>query len=457
MFMTESFILRSFEALSKPLLAETGVLIVSYFSFFVKYVQQVKFQMSFRELRSFTEAMRTLGYPRMISVESFKRPNFALVAEILRWLLKTYDPQTDMPSETDTETGRVLFIKAVAQFMAMNAHINLNMKHLYQADGYAVREMLKITSVLSTAMKTQQMALRDQAEEDNSKYKFDLSLQISELKNARQLASEATLKGASLHDLLGKEANLREMRTAAIARPLEINETEKVLRVATKEVLGNVDKLKELLSNVDSDISSLDSKIEKKRQELERNRKRLQTLQSVRPAFMDEYERIEDDLQKHYKSYMEKFRNLSSLESQLDEYHSLEQERFEKAEKTVQTMQQRFRLGESDLMWTSQKDEDSDTDAPDEQYLDSDVEESGLAKALTMRSSITAGRELHVTGNMQGGDSETEDSEIDVDEDDEEETSDLEDESLEDPVTKGARLTIGRMKPPLPVDSDDDF
>lgn len=108
------------------------------------------------------------------------------------------------------------------------------------------------------------------------------------------------------------------MRTAAIARPLEINETEKALRAAIKEVLvcvpagsnqvyiysffaftslgiciqpaillcwifqESVEKTKEMLSNVVSDETSLDAKIEKKKQELERNRKRLQTLQSVR-------------------------------------------------------------------------------------------------------------------------------------------------------------------------------
>lgn len=114
---------------------------------------------------------------------------------------------------------------------------------------------------------------------------------------------------------------LQEMRTAAIARPLEINETEKALRAAIKEVLvciyfGNslfkivtvpvfffcesalnlpipcifpvkesVEKTKDMLSNVVSDENSLDAKIEKKKQELERNRKRLQTLQSVRSAY----------------------------------------------------------------------------------------------------------------------------------------------------------------------------
>lgn len=44
---------------------------------------------------------------------------------------------------------------------------------------------------------------------------------------------------------------------------------------------------------------------------------------------MDEYEKIEEDLQKHYDVFVEKFRNLCFLESQLDEYHRMEQERFE--------------------------------------------------------------------------------------------------------------------------------
>ncbi len=44
---------------------------------------------------------------------------------------------------------------------------------------------------------------------------------------------------------------------------------------------------------------------------------------------MDEYEKIEEDLQKQYQTYVEKFRNLSFLEQQLDDYHRVEQDRFE--------------------------------------------------------------------------------------------------------------------------------
>ncbi|XP_076583431.1 clusterin-associated protein 1 homolog [Chaetodon auriga] len=421
--------------------------------------------MSFRDLRNFTEMMRALGYPRLISMENFRTPNFTLVAEILIWLVKRYEPQMDIPTDVDTESDRIFFIKAVAQFMATKAHIKLNTKRLYQADGYAVREMLKITSVLYSAMKTKQMALGDRIEEDNSKFKFDLGSRISDLKAARQLASEVTSKGASLYDLLGKEVDLREMRTAAIARPLEINETEKALRASIKEVLESVEKTKDMLGNVVSDESSLDNKIEKKKQELERNRKRLQTLQSVRPAFMDEYEKIEEDLQKQYDTFVEKFRNLCFLESQLDEYHRLEQERFEEAENTLKMMQHKLREEERDLMRSSLKDEDSDMDVPEDEGSDSDMEECRPSKPRPTRNGIMAGRGARFIGNMQGGDSdETEDSEIDVDEDDEEdedgeegESKDLEDDSLEGPVSRGARPSRGGMGPPLLEESDNDF
>ncbi|KAM4738743.1 clusterin-associated protein 1 homolog isoform 2-T2 [Anableps anableps] len=418
--------------------------------------------MSFRDLRNFTEMMRALGYPRLISMENFRTPNFTLVAEILIWLVKRYEPHVDIPTDVDTESDRIFFIKAMAQFMATKAHIKLNTKHLYQADGYAVKEMLKITSVLYNAMKTKQMAMEDVVEEDNNKFKFDLGSRISELKAARQLASEITSKGASLYDLLGKEAELREMRTAAIARPLEINETEKALRAAIKETLENVEKTKEMLSNVVSDETSLDAKIEKKKQDLERHQKRLQTLQSVRPAFMDEYEKIEEELQKYYEIFVEKFRNLSYLESQLDEYHRLEQERFEEAENTLRVMQHKLREEERDLMKGSLKDSDSDLDVPEDEGSDSELEESRPSKPRPTKNAPMAGRGPRFIGNMQGGDSdETDDSEIDADEDDEEgeeeESRDLEDDSLEVPLSRNNRPSRGGARPPLLEESDDDF
>jgi len=61
--------------------------------------------------------MRALGYPRLISMENFRNPNFQLVAEILIWLVKRFDPDADVLSEYDTEQDRVILVRSVTEFM----------------------------------------------------------------------------------------------------------------------------------------------------------------------------------------------------------------------------------------------------------------------------------------------------------------------------------------------------
>jgi clusterin-associated protein 1 len=38
---------------------------------------------------------------------------------------------------------------------------------------------------------------------------------------------------------------------------------------------------------------------------------------------MDEYEKLEKDLVRHYEGYLERFRNLDFLENELDMYHKV--------------------------------------------------------------------------------------------------------------------------------------
>nr|XP_025714879.1 clusterin-associated protein 1 isoform X3 [Callorhinus ursinus] len=305
---------------------------------------------------------------------------------------------------------------------------------------------------------------------------------IADLKAARQLASEITSKGASLYDLLGKEVELRELRTEAIARPLEINETEKVMRIAIKDILAQVQKTKDMLNNVASDEANLEAKIEKRKLELERNRKRLQTLQSVRPAFMDEYEKIEEELQKQYDIYLEKFRNLAYLEQQLEDHHRLEQERFEEAENTLRLMQNKLKEEEKRLLrsgsqpgepkaalndksawslsppeWPGTGNDDSDIDIQEDDESDSELEERRLSKLRPAMEVLMQGRpSKRIVGTMQGGDSDddedSEDSEIDMEGD--EEDDDLEDES----IALSPAKPIRRVRKPEPLDeSDNDF
>ncbi|VDP73069.1 unnamed protein product [Echinostoma caproni] len=273
--------------------------------------------MSYREMRTFTEMMRSLGFPRLISMENFRQPNFPLVAEILAWLVLRYDSHADIPQCLDTEQDRVLFVKMIAHFMVTRACIRLNTKKLYQANGFAVKELLKIAKILYSAM----CENRTKLDSDKCIRQDKSSSRMFCCTNGRQLALSGQLAscGASLHALIGREVDLREARDRAIRRQLDSEWVERCVANARDELKGMIEKTETSLVNVAADETNLDEKIEKKRNELERNRKRLSTLQSVRPAYMEEYEQLEEELGSWYSFYLTRFRNLAYLENQYEE------------------------------------------------------------------------------------------------------------------------------------------
>nr|CAB3231831.1 clusterin-associated protein 1 [Phallusia mammillata] len=306
--------------------------------------------MSYRDVRNFTEMMRSLGYPRLISMENFRTPNFELVAEILLWLVERYDPNVMLPTDIDTEQDRIIFIKSIAQFIATKAHIKLNTKRLYMADGYAVKELLKVTTVLRDAMKAIASASKDDGLGDHRLTSFDIASKLHDLKAVRQLASNVTQRGASLYHLLSQEPDLRDARQTALAQPLDINTIEKGLRSSIMGVENEVKKTLHKLDNVAADEANLEAKIEKRKTELERSKKRLSTLQNVRPAFMDEFERLEDELKQQYEEYLVKFRNMTFLEHQMEDFSRQESRKVTENENSRLRIQARLKEEEKKIV-----------------------------------------------------------------------------------------------------------
>ena len=110
--------------------------------------------------------------------------------------------------------------------------------------------------------------------------------------------------GIRLYDLLQNEVTLREERSAALARPLDIDAIEAGLTKAIASVNEQYNHYLGLIDNLSSDESNLEAKIEKKKMELERGQRRLKSLLSVRPAFMDEYLKIEEELGHRYQAFV---------------------------------------------------------------------------------------------------------------------------------------------------------
>lgn len=295
--------------------------------------------------------MRALGYNRLISMENFRNPNFRLVAEILVWLVQRFDPDADIPSEFGTETDRVILIRSVAQFMAVKANVKLNTKRLYQADGYAVREMLKATSLLYSTLLSNASEQEDSEERAMSAKAAANSIasKIHELKQVRSLVSQITSKGAKLYDLLGKEVELGEVRNSSVGRQIEINQVELGLHQALEAVRNEIGETKLKMENVSATESSLDSKIEKRKMELERNQKRLQTLKKVRPAFMEEFERLEAELRQLYEAYVLRFRCMTYLEQQYEAAEQAEQERMEERQAATKKLLEQLKMDDESM------------------------------------------------------------------------------------------------------------
>ncbi|XP_028138787.1 clusterin-associated protein 1 [Diabrotica virgifera virgifera] len=277
--------------------------------------------MSYRDIRNLIETLRVLGYPNLVSMESFRSANFPLVADLLAWLSKRFDPDVEIPLEIDDEQDRVKLIRNVAEFMAVKGNIRLNTKRLYQADGYAIKELLKVTKILHEAL----LSNLEQGDDENiddvtlDLRDFDLSDKISELKFSRQLAGEITTSGTSLYDLLGKEIDLKIARHKSIARQFELSEVEAGIKEAIKSINQEILDTKQLIENVAATEASLDTKIEKRNVEIGRYEKRLQALKKVRPAFLEEFTALEKELEELFIQYSLRLRCLNLLEKQFTE------------------------------------------------------------------------------------------------------------------------------------------
>lgn len=232
------------------------------------------------------------------------------------------------------------------------ARIKLNPKKLYEANGYAVKELLKVATMLNKAMNASAV------DEDDivSSNDFNMDSKLRNLKQARSLANEITETGAKLFDSLGKENDLRESREKAlefldsISRNLGSNTEQEYIEKCIRDLVGGqsqqMDQMNEMIANLRQDEKELENKIQRRAAELDRTDKRLKGIEQVRPEFMDEYEKLEQEIERYYSQYVEKFRNLDYLENQLDEYNKREIEKKKENQKALRKIQEKYKVEE---------------------------------------------------------------------------------------------------------------
>lgn len=271
----------------------------------------------------------------------------------------------------------MVFLTGIAQMLWSKAKIKLNTKRLYAADGcvgllaraslhpappltptpsYAVKELLKVATQLYQALRASEKLTDDEEHDLEAPRKPS----FKEIEGARALSREITDRGAKLFDLLGKEQHVRTERASAMAfldsiasnldSSAEHDFIERSLQEHTSTVKENIESLTKECSELKATEDSLGNQISKKLEDTKRAEKRLKHMQKHRPPFMDEYEKLERELQKQYEVYIERFRNLDYLEYELDGYDKTEKEKLEENNRSLKRMQKRLREEELRLL-----------------------------------------------------------------------------------------------------------
>ncbi len=292
-----------------------------------------------RKARMLNHMLKVLGYSKFVSLESFRRPNFKLLADILYWLCLTLDPATDISPNINGESDRVLFMKSAVSLLVFHTRVNVSPVQLYHADYRAVEELLKILEVFHQGYK-----VSSSAEEMVSDFTLPSKFDKRQIKD---LAKGITDSGLRIYEWLDRETELKAKREQSLS---VLESVLKDYNDSNVDVDGHVKKLiaEQLRANSELEeyYRSLElkeketlEKLKKKRVELERNEKKLKSLSKTKPAYIEELERHEKELERLYQVYLDKTRNLHYLEDLFEKINCREREQQGQIKKYLTKMQ----------------------------------------------------------------------------------------------------------------------
>ncbi|KAH8286682.1 hypothetical protein KR018_009983 [Drosophila ironensis] len=271
------------------------------------------------------EQLKLLGFPRVFPLQSLANPHgslasFHIVAELLQWLAGLMEPGASLPGGVDSEEQRVLLVRSATEFFVTKAAVRLNPRKLYAAASVTAAELQKITRLLTAPGGQAETDAEDEEQRDQyrSLNPVDIGDKMEELRQARELATDLTQRGAALHELLSAELQNKEARMAQAQRPLELLSVERTLKNAIQANQVRLQSSKAQLESARVELNALGSKLQRRRAELERTRQRLEALHRIRPAHMAEFEDCEKELQQLFQRYFLRLHVRDALRSQLE-------------------------------------------------------------------------------------------------------------------------------------------
>lgn len=206
-------------------------------------------------------------------------------------------------------------------------------------------------------MSSDHVAIYDDASSSSSSSSSDEADNVASLcrasaANARLLVSEITDISTRLSSLMKNESQDGNERAKVLqnldtALKDEHSEEHSQVKSGINNMLQSansaVERLDKQCKILISNQRGMEEKIRKKTIDLDLTSKRLESLKHVRPAYLDEYEQLEEELQKEYEIYVVRLRNIDYLEGELSTFEALANERQKKADRSMKRMQKQFR------------------------------------------------------------------------------------------------------------------
>ncbi|CAG5031442.1 unnamed protein product [Parnassius apollo] len=275
--------------------------------------------------------MRVLDFPQQISMESFRVPNWPLLETCVRWLAARVEPDAQLTGSGDSLEGRVALVSHALELFHSRANLKLNGKRLYGADGWAVRELLKVATYLRAALESPPP---DDLRADTGTLSYDVSS--------------------------------REQREQALSRPLDVVSLEACLRRAVSSVAARVEEVREQVGGVAASEAALDAKLERRAAELQRAEKRLLAVQKIKPAYQAELTVLEKEIEELWDQYVLRYRCVESLKHQLSLLERAQAEAAEEQQAAIMQLIHKYetedvlgKLSESDEDDSSEESKDS--------------------------------------------------------------------------------------------------
>lgn len=268
-----------------------------------------------------TSSLRFLGFPRVVSMESFRKPNFELVSEIIQWLCKKFEPAVEINLPADSEGSRASFMKQAISLLASKSRVEISVRELYYSDYRCINELLKLVLILYNACSKKEILKGD----------FSLPPRFDK-KRTRELAKEITELGRTIYEQLDEEKDNKEAREQSLSSLTEIqkegnSEIGKNVKALLKNLEENIENTNNYINSLSEKEQLFIEKISNLETEIDRGERKIKTIGNIRPAYIEEMERYEKELERVFQIYLEKARNLDYLEAKFEEYNEIEKKK----------------------------------------------------------------------------------------------------------------------------------